>query len=285
MKSTTGRLLALFTGSVFAFSFCWSVAAAQEGQPPTGEPQEPPTGEPQEPPAQEPPKPEDEKPKELTKEEAKAMLDAFKKAYNATMKDERARAEAVETLEGALHPNIMALLGNLLLNDKSEKVREAAAEALGSMMDKRVVPFLDKGVSAAANRKKYGVWQCIFGALGKIADTTCVLPLLKFVKSNTAVFEKDIQGSVTSAIDALAEIKHVSAIDGLIKSFELIGVKDSLIEDEQKSIYDTYASAYCRSLSGLTGQNFTTQLEWNKWWQKNAKTFKFETPEEEKKDK
>ncbi len=272
MRQTDKCFLVLFLGSIFAFFCCWSVAAAQD-QPPTGEPQEPPKEE---------PKPEDEKPKELTKEEAKAKLNAFKKAYNAAMKDERACAEAVETLEGALHPDIMALLGNLLLNDKSEKVREAAADALGSMLDKRAVPFLDKGATASVNRKKYGVWQCIFGALGKIADPTCVPPLLKFIKSNTAVFEKDIQGSVISAIDATAEIKHVSAIDGLVKTFELIGLRDSLTEDKQKSIYDTYASAYCRALSGLTGQSFITQLEWNKWWQKNAKTFKF--PEKEKKE-
>lgn len=276
MERTRTRLMGLCVVVLLVLWYGCSILVAQD-QPPTGEPQE---SAAEEPPAEEP-EPEESKPKELTKEEARAKLVAFQKAYNAALKDERARVEAVLELEGALHPDIMAVLGNLLQRDKSERVREAAAKALGSMLDKRAVPFLDKGITASINRKKYEVWLSIFSALSEIADPTCVPPLLKFLRANTSAFEKDMRKPVTAAIDALGTIKHVSAIDGLIKAFELIGSKDSLTDEEQKLVYDAYASAYCRALSALTGQNFTTQLEWQRWWQKNAKTFKF--PEEEKK--
>ena len=272
MSHMKSMFFSLASASFVLLVFCASRLTVLTAQEPGG---------PQEPPGEEP-KPADEKPKELTKEEAKAKLDAFKKAYNAAVKDERARADAVDALEGALHPDIMAILGAVLVSDKADKVREAAAYALGSMKDKRAIPFLDKGVQT--NKRKYTIWVAIFDALGEIADPGCVVPLTKFIKANASVFEKNIRNSVEAAINALGEVKHVTAIDGLIKCFELIGLKEGLTEDEQKSIYDSYASTYCRALGKLTGQGFYTQPEWHKWWQKNAKTFKFEEePKEEKK--
>ncbi|MDQ7779097.1 MAG: HEAT repeat domain-containing protein [Planctomycetota bacterium] len=277
-----GTLAVLAVGVAILIFCALPTVYAQEGQPQDppkeGEPQEPPKeGEPQEPPKEEP-EPEDEKPKELTKEDAKAKLDAFKKAYQAAAKDEIARCEAVEALERALHPDIIQMLGQILVGDKSEKVCSAAAEMLGSMQDKRAVTPLDKGLKA--HKRKYAIWVYILDALGEIADPTCVPPLTSFLKMNTATFDKNVRDCVLAAIRSLGEVKDKTAIDGLIKCFDLIGVKDSLTEDEQKSIYDSYASEYCNSLSKLTGQNFQTQLEFSKWWQKNAKTFKF--PEEEK---
>jgi HEAT repeat protein len=203
-----------------------------------------------------------------------------------TPKDDRQRAiylidkgfwdDCIKIGEPAVEPLIAAL------KDKSDYIRENAANALGKIKDNRAVEPL---IAVLNDRKGIETVQFeVVKALGAIGDSRAVKPLI-------AALRDPSYNLPLYAAEALGEIKDIRAVEPLIVALkherdmvrsyaaEALGkIKDiraiepliALLEDK----FDMVQSYTARALRNITGEGFgISRSEWKEWWKENKHKF------------
>lgn len=77
-------------------------------------------------------------------------------------REPRIRERAVEDLVGSKNPQLVHILGDILLNDENIIVREIAAWALGESKDEIALPYLEKGLYDDSAFVRTGVAAAIY---------------------------------------------------------------------------------------------------------------------------
>jgi len=220
------------------------------------------------------------------------VLKEFKVAYSKAGKSERDLAEAVRGLGRAPHSKTMLVLAQVLLGDGSGQetpdVRIAAAETIGASY--KAVPNSWKPLATVAgirDKKIAEVRISSVKAMGQLAAPPSLRALQNFVDDKPFEMAKE-------AVDALAKIPDRSSVPLLIKllrevervvedeivpglPFHGVGIGGVVIDDariEQIERRKVLYNPTLDTLKALTGQEFISFKDYQKWWSKNASSFK-----------
>jgi hypothetical protein len=193
----------------------------------------------------------------------KAKVGEFEKGWKKW--EEGRKVAELQDLSEIPHDLVSAAIAKKGLRDRSTVVRERAAEALGVMKRKNVVPALIAAMKMKKNEEVIEVYVRLITALGEIGDPRAV-DILSKDWWNQKIGEYGV-AAAKAKIRALGNIEHVTAVDALIDTFylakeETIGwFKDDLIQ----------------SLKKLTRQDFRYDRKaWKAWWKKNRSSHDFE---------
>jgi HEAT repeat protein len=221
-------------------------------------------------------------------------LKEFKQAYVKAGQNASARADAVRGLGRAPHSKTMAALAQVLLGDGSgkevEEVRIAAAETIGASFAK--IPNSWKPLAAVAktnDRKIAEIRISSAKAMKQIADPASLKTMQDLVDDKPFEVAKE-------AVDGLALIPSKNSVPLLIKllreveripedqivpelPFHGLGAGGPALDDarteqivRRKVLYNPVLD----SLKSLTGQDFTTFKEYQKWWSAKGSSFQVE---------
>lgn len=218
-------------------------------------------------------------------------LKEFKVAYTKAGKDDAAREAAVRTLGRAPHAKTMTALRTVLLGDGTGQevvpVRVAAAETIGKNFGK--IPNSWTPLAAVAKLRDKKITEVRISAVKAMKDLEApasLQTLQEFVDDKPFEMAKE-------AVDALAVIPHKSSVPLLIKllrevervpeneilpelPFHGVGLAGPVIDDaraEQVARRKTLYNPTLDSLKALTGQDFTSFKEYQKWWSANGSGF------------
>jgi len=221
-----------------------------------------------------------------------AVLKEFKQAYVKAGKNDSAREAAVRSLGKAPHPKTLGALSQVLLGDGSGQevpdVRIAAAETIGAAFG--AVPNAWTPLATVArirDRKISEVRISAVKAMGKLADPRSLRALQDLVDDKPFEMAKE-------AVDALASVQEKSSVPLLIKllrevervpdsalipelPFNGLGMGGVVVEDartEQITRRKVLYNPTLDTLKALTGQDFTSYKEYQKWWSANGSSFK-----------
>ena len=220
------------------------------------------------------------------------VLKEFKQAYVKAGKSDSARASAVRSLGLAPHAKTLSALSQVLLGDGSgqevQNVRIAAAETIGASFAK--VPNAWTPLATVArnrDRKIPEVRISAVKAMGQLADPKSLSALQNFVDDKPFEMAKE-------AVDALAKVRDRSSVPLLIKQLREVervpddallpelpfnglgfgGVVADDARNEQVVRRKVLYNPTLDTLKSLTGQDFTSYKEYQKWWSANGSTFK-----------
>lgn len=224
---------------------------------------------------------------------AKAALDTFK-TTTAKSKDPKVHVEAVAELSKTLHESVAAKLASLLTTDDKD-VRIAAANGLGTFnkpAELRVsaAKHLTQALTAGANLKFVEVRIAIFGALGALGEESSA----NAVKAHFDDRDPKIAAAAVSAAGAMKCKSLVEPLIQVLRDCERTLKGDALPlpppptkggkpplppspqkdqDKEKKDRANAVIGSAEAALGTLTGQNFKTSDEWEKWWIKNRSSF------------
>lgn len=228
----------------------------------------------------------------LPAEDPDAALREFKQAYTKAGKDDAARESAVRGLGRVPHAKTLATLGTVLVGNGSSyevaSVRIAAAETIGGHF--RTVPNSWTPLATVArnrDRKIGEVRIAAVKAMKQLAAPASLRTLQDFVDDKPFEMAKE-------AVDGLAEIPDRSSVPLLIKllrevervpdsamlpelPFSGLGMGGVVVEDaraEQVARRKVLYNPVLDSLKSLTGQDFTSFKEYQRWWSANGSSFK-----------
>jgi HEAT repeat protein len=221
-------------------------------------------------------------------------------AFDAVLsksKDPSARVAAVGTLEKVRHERVVGRLAALLMSREEKGLRIAAAQAMPSFKEvpelrKSAAHALSSGLSAGTNQKEPEVLVAIYTAIGHLGDESSGTVL----KSHFDEKDPQIAGAAISAAGAL---KQKSMVEPLIeelrdcekraKAPESSGgaakrgkttksgggggeaAPDPEMQKRQRA--QNLLGIVQQALGTLTGQNFASGDDWEKWWSKNRNSF------------
>jgi len=221
-------------------------------------------------------------------------------AFDAVLsksKDPSARVAAVGTLEKVHHERVVGRLGALLTSREDKGLRIAAAQAMPSFKEvpalrKSAAHALSSGLSAGTNQKEPEVLVAIYTAIGHVGDESSCSVL----KSHFDEKDAQIAGA---AISAAGSLKQKSMVEPLIeelrdcekkakdpqtsggnvkpgktmKSGTTGGPAANDPEMQKRQRAQNLIGIVQQALGTLTGQNFVTADDWEKWWSKNRNSF------------
>ncbi len=220
-----------------------------------------------------------------------AVLKDFKQAYGKAKDSEPGRAEAVRGLGRAPHAKTMLALSQVLLGDGSgqevQAVRIAAAETIGAFFG--AIPNSWTPLATVVrnrDRKLSELRISSVKAMGRLAAPQSLKTLQDLVDDKP--FEMARQ-----AVDALPSIPDKSSVPLLIKllrevervpegaivpelpfnGFGLGGLAADDARAEQVERRKVLLNPVLDALKSLTGQDFTTFKDYQKWWSANGSRF------------
>jgi hypothetical protein len=193
-----------------------------------------------------------------TPEQVKATVDELKSAEKSTKVDEHiaaiGRASAVED------PDVVRALDSGLY-DKDEAVKIATIKAFGHMQTPDALQSLHRLAKSKKLEKDSKPLAALYRAIGMHGDRSSVEVLAADIPSNLDV------AVVRSRIYGLANIRHIDAVEALIKAMNL---GNPLPGEDSPFMPDVEVA-----LARLTGTDQTTNKSlWQEWWNKNKKDFR-----------
>ncbi|MBI3858228.1 MAG: HEAT repeat domain-containing protein [Planctomycetes bacterium] len=228
---------------------------------------------------------------------AKAALETYKTTVGKS-KDAKSHADAVTELAKTAHESVAVRLGSLLATDERE-VRIAAATGLGTFnktpeLKVSAAKFLVQALTAGANAREIEVRLAIFAALGALQEESSV----NAVKSHFDDRDPKIACAAIAAAGAIRSKSVVEPLIQVVRDCERIQSGSGALppaplptkgkppakppppppgkdntDKEKKDRASAVGAAAEAALSGMTGQNFKTGDEWERWWSKNRSTF------------
>jgi len=185
---------------------------------------------------------------------------------------EEEKEKALEDMISINHPMTVPVI-LLALDDENEYIRSLAIEALKFINHPDVIPAVEK----ALDDENSEIRQDALGALMHIKDENIATALTKALNDNEAtvretVFEimlmQDSPRFIPVAEAALKssepdnQLNAISALED-IPAPEAI---DAIINYGLLSNFDSTRDEAIESLQNISGQNFSTYEDWNKWW-------------------
>jgi HEAT repeat protein len=200
------------------------------------------------------------------KEECKLTLDAFHVAYRSGT--EGARIAAVELLAKHKCPNSIVALAPVLGAD-SDKVRIAAAKAIGSIDHPKALELLTAALPASETVKD--VFEAVVKALQTLDWEAGAEPLNSLL---TKYHEKGMTEELRIVIQALGSIGAPSSVDPLLQLLEhaenegRAGRVGKLRSSGNQKLVVLEAPIKA-ALQAITGGNEPTYAKWKDWWRGN----------------
>jgi hypothetical protein len=204
-------------------------------------------------------------------EDVDARLKAFAEAMKAAKTDAE-RTAAVDVLAGTRHVKAAQKLTAVVGGPYSGAVRAAAAEGVGRIGDPKAGPGLQAilssygGLLSSENPNRADDQKCaeaIVRALGALRDRSAVKMLTGLLISNNI----PLMGEVCRT---LGKLRDASCLEGLLKlHYAANSPETGATPNPRKPLApDTLAA-----LKRITGQNFSTPDEWNKWYKTVGRAF------------
>ncbi len=194
------------------------------------------------------------------------VVDATIKSFKQDWKgwDVEQRIDGLKGLSELPYDKASALIARLGLPSRALGVRKAAIIALGQMKRRNVTQQLC--IALGKNAKRPATYRLIARSLGQIGDPAAVKTLSLDWNQHKAAGGDGFG----LRIHALGNIRHVSAVDALMKYF----VK---IDGQYVKVYQ---HVIISALERLTGKDFGKDTKaWRRWWRKNRSTFQFKSAE------
>jgi len=200
------------------------------------------------------------------KEECKKAIDSFQASYRGGA--EGARVAAVEVLAKHKCANSIAALAPLLAAD-GDKVRIAAARALGSMDHPKALEALAAAVIPSESTKD--VFEAVVKALQTLdweSGAETLNPLLD------KYHEKGMTDELKLVIQTLGSLGSQSSVDPLLRLLEhaenegkggRVGKMRSAGNPKLLALEGPIKAA----LQAITGVNEPTEQKWKEWWRTN----------------
>lgn len=208
---------------------------------------------------------------ENTDKEAEEAVANFKKAYAS--KDESARVAAVEGLASTQNHRVVDALA-AALKDKEPSVRRAAAKVIGGQWDKSAAATLLRAINPDDPAKDVQV--AIINALGETENEQAVPVLISLLTPKRKGQQEDT--FTGPAINALKRIGSFRATEDLVtfltreQAGQGRGGRRGGGGGQQNS--DPLTKEAESALQYITGQHFSSAMEWRKWWNENKDTLK-----------
>ncbi len=197
---------------------------------------------------------------ELDPARVKELVSVFEKGWRKLSEEQK--VESIHEIAETSHDLASAAIAKQGLRDRSPRVRAAAAEALGVMGRKNVVPALLSALKK--DDKELNVALPIIQSLGEIGDPRAVDALGKGWWS-----QRTGEQAITVArakIRALGNIRHPASVDTLINA--LYATKDETI--------GRIGADLLTAMKKLTGQDLgNSRQAWKDWWKKNRASYRF----------
>lgn len=210
-------------------------------------------------------------------------------------KDPSARVAAIGALSKVRHERVVGRLGAVLSHEE-KPLRISAAQALAGFKDhpelrKSAAHALSSALSAGSNQKEPEVQVALLSAIGSLGDESSATVL------KSRFDDKDVS-LAGAAITAAGALKQKSMVEPLIEELRDCEKKakgpesgggtvkrvktpkgggggesaqDPELQKRQRA--QNLLGVTQQSLSTLTGQNFATGDDWEKWWSKNRNSF------------
>ncbi|HLY75504.1 MAG TPA: hypothetical protein VKU80_15385 [Planctomycetota bacterium] len=202
-----------------------------------------------------------------------------------------ARAAAVTQLAKLQNTTVRTRLANLVVTDE-EVVRIAAAEGLGAFtLDKGNVSALLTG-ALPSNLKLFGAEAAILRALGKLGDESALGSIHSYFEFKDP---KDPEFAVAkAAISASALLKSPDSMEPLMELAKhldkaqkggsgkssgkpgSLGLAGAGASDPQVLRAKALLPGIVKALQAITGEKWTTLVEWTIWWDRHKSTFKMQ---------
>ena len=220
-----------------------------------------------------------------------AVMKEFKQAYTKAGKSDSDRVAATRMLGQAPHAKTLGALSQLLLGagggQEVQEVRIAAAETIGEFFGKIANAWSPLASCARIrDRKITEIRVASVKAMGRLAQPPSLRALQDLVDDKPFDMAKE-------AVDALARIPDRSSVPLLIKllrevervpdsailpelPFHGLGAGGVVVDDarnEQITRRKTLYNPTLDTLKALTGQDFTSYKEYQKWWSANGSSF------------
>jgi hypothetical protein len=216
----------------------------------------------------------------------KQQDDVVKKAiddFNAAIKEAKTvqeKALALQTL-GEFQPRENALVAPIRkylapgAGDINFILPVTAAEALSKFRGSAAASAALIGVLPAYRKMPY-VYDKIILAIGKVGH-----------ESALALFEAPIKEgkdatAACNAVQAIAEMPPVTALECLFRNAEEIDKKLPKAGNDQKAFYDKVQAELLKAVRKVSGEPYPTLKELQIWWQKRGQAFKEKAAEKEK---
>jgi HEAT repeat protein len=200
------------------------------------------------------------------KEECKKTLDAFHMAYRSGA--EGARIAAIEALAKHKCANSIAALAPLLAGD-SDKIRIAAAKALGSIDHPKALEALNAALPASEAVRDF--FDAIVKALQTIDWEAGAEPLNALLGK---YHEKGMTDELRPVIQALGSLGSATSVDPLLQLLEhaenegksgRVGKLRSTANSKLVALEAPIKAA----LQAITGGTEPNYVKWKEWWHEN----------------
>ncbi len=192
-------------------------------------------------------------------EEIRKAVDEFRKGWPSW--DDLEKISRMKTLAKTDHDLASAAIAALGLADREPIVRKQAAQSLGEMGRKNVVPQMIAAMDQ--NEGFIETYVVLIRALGMIGDPRAI-PVLSKDWWNQKGSESGY-AAARAKIDALGDIRDKRSVDAIIDLF-FIAPDEGL---------GPLADNIVNSLKKLTGQDFSrNRRAWKDWWKKNRDSYK-----------
>ncbi len=155
--------------------------------------------------------------------------------------DEYIRGLAIEALKFINHPDVIPAVEKAL-DDENSEIRQDSLESLMLLKDENISSALTK----ALNDDDPAVRESVFEIM-LMQDSPELIPVAK------TALQSNKSDNQINAISALEDIPATEAIDAII-NYGLL------------SNFDSARGEALDSLRNISGQDFSSYEDWNKWW-------------------
>jgi hypothetical protein len=204
-------------------------------------------------------------------EDVDAKLKSFAEAMKAAKSDSE-RYAAIDDLAAVRHPKAAQKLTAVVAGPYSGAVRAAAADGIGKIGDPKSGPALQGvlssygGLLSSENPNRPDDQKCaeaVVRAIGTIRDRSAVRMLTNLLISNNIPL-------MGEACRTLAKLRDPSCLEGLLKlHYAANSAETAGTPNPRKPL----APETIAALRRITGQNFSTPDEWNKWYKTVGRAF------------
>jgi hypothetical protein len=213
-------------------------------------------------------------------QDEEAALKALRTAFKGS--DEIDQIDAIKAATGLKNPDAIKLVARGL-RSSSYSVREAAMRSLGRTQHPDALKALHKAYRSNKNlaKKSDFLFTLLLKEIARHGDKSSVAIL------SDSPFRHLTLGNGTARILGLANIKHRSAIDALIKGTSLAGGDvDNRGRTRGTAWQGKFRETFTAALAIMTGQRIGEDFAlWRRWWKAARTSFRFDDVRPEVDDK
>jgi len=206
----------------------------------------------------------------MSNEEYAKALQEMKKGLNN--KDANARATAVEAFGANEDERVIKELGKLLNSSKGNEVRVAAVKSLGKMESHNALVVLLSGLSTA---QPEAVLTAYCAALGDRGASEAKVARIIYPKLSPLMSNQNYKVAA-AAMTAVGKLKAKAAMQTLLSTYKENDAKVKKDPDNKNKNTEKYSALQTAALNAIkeiTGQDFESPADAEKWWKENAKHF------------